>query len=321
MENKNPILLPDFSDLSVVVIGDIMTDRYISGVVRRISPEAPVHVVDMESTENRPGGAANVAMNLLALGAKVTLLSITGDDNEGDFLNEICTDNGRISNKIIRVSGRKTTVKTRVMAGNQQLLRIDDEDTMEISQDIANIIIRNLDFLMKEKKADGVILQDYNKGLLSEYLIQKIISLCNDNDIPTFVDPKEKNFFAYKGCTVFKPNRKEAQQATGNFNKDYDAIAFDIQKTLSNKITMITLGSEGLFIKNHDLGIKYPTAPRVIADVCGAGDSVISIVGVSYLKGLSLPLIARIANIAGGQVCEKPGVALVNRSDIQKELN
>ena len=321
MEDKNPTLLPDFSDLHIVVIGDIMTDRYISGTVKRISPEAPVPIVEMEGIENRPGGAANVAMNILALGAHVTLLSITGDDREGDLLYELCSNQGRISSQIVKIPDRKTTVKTRVMAGNQQLLRIDNEDRNDIDFITAKSIIRNLENLISSKKVDGVILQDYNKGLLTENLIQAIISICNSKMIPTFVDPKEKNFFAFKGCTLFKPNKKEAQQATANFSKDYDLIALDIQKILDTQVTMITLGSEGLFLQNNDDGILYPTSPRVIADVCGAGDSVISIISVCYIKGLTLPLIARIANIAGGQVCETPGVALVNKSNIQRELN
>lgn len=320
MEDNNPIILPDFSDLHVVVIGDIMTDRYLSGNVTRISPEAPVPVVDLASIENRPGGAANVAMNLLALGAQVTLISVAGDDQEGDLLIEICAGKGKINSDIVKIPGRKTTVKTRVMAGNQQLLRIDNEDKHDIDEKAINSVTGSLENLIKVKKIDGVILQDYNKGLLTQNLIQSIISICNENMIPTFVDPKEKNFFAFKGCTVFKPNKKEAQQATANYGRDFHQIAMDIQKQLSNEITMITLGSEGVFIFESGEGLKYPTSPRVIADVCGAGDSVISVVSVCYLKGMTLPQIARVANIAGGQVCEIPGVALVSKNNIQREL-
>ncbi|MBL0024152.1 MAG: hypothetical protein IPO98_03620 [Saprospiraceae bacterium] len=320
MEDNNPIVLPDFSNLHIVVIGDIMTDRYISGVVRRISPEAPVPVLDMETIENRPGGAANVAMNLLALGVKVTLISIVGDDAEGELLIDLCSQSDRIHQKIVKVRGRKTTVKTRVIAVNQQMLRIDHEDKEDINSTVEGDLVNKLKDLIAKNKVDGIILQDYNKGLLTEQLIRDIISLCKEHNIFSFVDPKEKNFFAYKGCTVFKPNKKEVRQAVGNFNNNYQEIATIIESKLQNKVTIITLGKEGIFIQKDLTGIKYATSPRVITDVCGAGDSVISIVSVCYLKGMDLSAIAKVANIAGGQVCEIPGVAVLNKDSIQREL-
>lgn len=321
MIDKNITRLPDFSDLHIVVIGDIMIDRYISGSVKRISPEAPVPVVDMDNIENKLGGAANVAVNLLALGAKVTLVSVSGDDAEGDCIQQLCAAQNQLNHKILRIAGRKTTVKSRIMAGNQHLLRIDSEDRSELNKPSYDRIFHLISGLSESGKIDGLILQDYNKGLLSEYLIHRLIEFCKGKNIPTFVDPKEKNFFAYKGCTIFKPNKKEVQAATADYSNDFNAMAKKLHHHLQCETVIITLGSAGLFIyQDHD-GHLYPTSPRVIADVCGAGDSVISIVALCYLTKMYFPDIARIANIAGGQVCEVPGVAVVNRDKINEELN
>lgn len=320
MNNHQTTHLPEFSDLHLVVIGDIMIDRYISGTVRRISPEAPVPVVDMDTIENRLGGAANVAMNLLALGAKVTLISITGDDDEGENFIHLCSAQGQLNHKILRIPGRKTTIKSRIMAGNQHLLRIDSEDRTELTKQTYDRIFHFFSGLSETTKIDGLILQDYNKGLLSEYLIHRLIEFCKSKNIATFVDPKEKNFFAYTGCTIFKPNKKEVQSATADFTNDYKTIAEKLQKQLQCDTVIITLGSMGIYICKDNNGHLYPTAPRVVADVCGAGDSVISIVALCYLKKVPIDDIGRIANIAGGQVCEIPGVGLVDRDKVLKEL-
>ena len=208
--NETEILsLPDFSDLHIVVIGDVMIDRYISGEVKRISPEAPVPIVEMDHRSDRLGGAANVAVNLHALGAKVTLLSIIGEGDDGNIIKKMSNEHQNISTNLIEVKGRKTTVKTRVMSNNQHLLRIDHEDKGDINYETENILLAHLEQILNSSNVNGIILQDYNKGMLTQNLIKQIMSMANSSDIPTFVDPKEKNFFMYKGCTVFKPNKKE----------------------------------------------------------------------------------------------------------------
>lgn len=320
MNNSQPVLLPDFSDLHVLVIGDVMLDRYISGHIRRISPEAPVPVVELQSTENRLGGAANVALNLTSLGAKVTLISIIGEDDDGILLDEKLKEIPEITSTNVMVSGRTTSVKTRVMAGNQHILRLDKEDVNDISPDTESVVYQYILKLVTTYRVDGVIIQDYNKGLLTSSLIQKLLTLISERNIPSFVDPKEKNFFAYTGCTVFKPNKKEAFNAIQNQTTDYDDIDRLLREKLEHTMTIITKGSEGMYINDGKSGGHYPTVPRNIADVCGAGDSVIAVVALCYIKKMSLDKIALIANIAGGQVCQKPGVATVDRTELTTEL-
>jgi len=321
MQKTNISALPDFSDLHIVVIGDVMIDRYIYGMVKRISPEAPVPILDMHNNVNKLGGAANVAANIKALGAKVTLISIIGDDDEGKMLLSILQREGLDNRSITEVANRKTTLKTRVMAGNQQLLRIDQEDAFDIEQNVESIILNTYIQILENTKVDGIILQDYNKGLLTENLITKLMNIAQKHKIDTFVDPKEKNFFAYKDCTVFKPNKKEVRHATNIHTEDYESISAYIKQKLQNTLTVITLGSQGIYMHNGQNGTKYDTSPRVIADVCGAGDSVISIICLCYLKNIPLSDMALMANLAGGQVCEYPGVVVVNRDKLLKELD
>lgn len=319
--NKNPnIQLPDFSNLHIVVIGDIMIDRYISGSVKRISPEAPVPVLDLENVENRLGGAANVALNLLALGAQVTLLSVVGSDAESETIFKLCSVQEKLKYQILKINDRKTTVKSRIMAGNQHLLRVDSEDRMELELNSYDQIFHIFSGMTENEKVDGLILQDYNKGLLSEYIIKKLLDHCRLKNIKSFVDPKEKNFFAYSGCTIFKPNKKEVQTATADYTNDYESKAKNLVHRLQCELVVITLGSAGIYIYENGIGTTYPTAPRVIADVCGAGDSVISIISLCFLKNMNIQHIATIANLAGGLVCEVPGVAVVNREKINEEL-
>lgn len=312
--------LPDFSDVHILVIGDVMIDRYISGSVKRISPEAPVPIVAMDHVENRLGGAANVALNLCALGAKVTVLSIIGDNQEGDLMVSMMAEVPNLTFEYLTIKDRKTTLKTRVMSNSQHLLRIDHEDVADISVEQANAITDRCKTIMEHNTINGVILQDYNKGLLTIDNIQPIIELSKSRDIPTFVDPKEKNFFEYKNCTIFKPNKKEILNALGVNVLDFDFIDQQLRSRLMHKITFITLGSEGIYIHDGDKFSRYETTPRNIADVCGAGDTVISVLCLCYIKNLPLNQIAKIANTAGGQVCEKPGVVSIDRINLEDEL-
>lgn len=321
MITNDSSILPDFNDVHVLVIGDVMIDRYISGSVKRISPEAPVPIVNMYSVENRLGGAANVALNLCALGASVTLLSIIGDDQEGDGLFTMMSEVPNLSFECIKVPNRKTTLKTRVMSNNQHLLRIDHEDTYDINIDDSNLLINKCVTILQQNTIQGVILQDYNKGLLTKENIPSIIDICNKKGIPTFVDPKEKNFFEYRNCTVFKPNKKEILTALALNTLDFIQIDQQLRTKLEHKTTFITLGSDGVYVNDGQKSAQHPTKPRKIADVCGAGDTVISILSLCYIKGMDLDQIAKVANSAGGQVCEKPGVVSINRQNLVDELN
>ncbi|MFZ1750515.1 MAG: bifunctional ADP-heptose synthase [Saprospiraceae bacterium] len=319
--NKTEILsLPDFSDLHIVVIGDVMIDRYISGEVKRISPEAPVPIVEMDHRSDRLGGAANVAVNLHAFGAKVTLLSIIGEDEGGKIIMQMSDAYEHISANLITVHGRKTTVKTRIMSNTQHLLRIDHEDKADINIETEDILIVHLKQILNSSTIHGIILQDYNKGLLTQGLIEQIMCLANSSDIPTFIDPKEKNFFTYKGCTVFKPNKKEIMSAINHSTEDLNEIDQIVRQNLSHELTIVTLGNEGLYMHDGRDGQNFSTSSRVIADVCGAGDTVISAITLGYLKNLPLSSLALLANTAGGQVCEKPGVVSVDLQELRAEL-
>lgn len=320
MNQDIPFHLPDFSDLHIMVIGDIMEDRYLSGHIARISPEAPVPIFELDKVENRLGGAANVALNLIALGARVTLVTICGDDQDGSKLLAMLDEIPGLNPLVTIIPDRITTVKTRIMAANQHILRIDNEDISDIGVQYSDLIFRRVrDFCMNHS-IDGIILQDYNKGLMTIPLIHTIIDTANSLQIPTFVDPKEKNFFEYRNCTLFKPNNKEAMRATGQHLINPEKADQLIRQKLTNKMTVITLGKDGMYIHDGKSGMTYPTSPRDISDVCGAGDTVISVLCCCYLKGLDAASMARIANTAGGQVCEHPGVVSVNRSMLEAEL-
>lgn len=319
MNNKANFFLPDFSDLHIMVIGDIMIDRYISGSVRRISPEAPVPVLELQDTEDRLGGAANVALNLQSLGAQVTLLSIIGADDEGENLATKLDTITNLEHHLVRVNKRQTTVKTRVISGKQQIVRIDKEDTNDISEEVSDMVFRRFEKCLSQNPPHGIIIQDYNKGMLVESLIKKIIESASQAGIATFVDPKEKNFFAYEGCTLFKPNKKEVQNALGIIS--YDEADRILRQKLGHKITFITLGGDGIYINDGIIGHQYPTKSRTITDVCGAGDSVISIAALCYLKKMPMDYLALAANTAGGQVCQKPGVVSIDLNELNTELS
>lgn len=321
MKNPKSTVLPNFSDIHIAVIGDVMIDRYVLGKVSRISPEAPVPILDWDKTENRLGGAANVALNLHELGAHISLFSVLGDDENGELLNHLLASYTNITPELVKEKERKTTVKTRLVAQNQQLLRVDSEDKNDVSDSTSEILIKNLMLSHQTKALNGIILQDYNKGVLTEKIIHKIILFANTNNIPTFVDPKEKNFFSYKNCTLFKPNKKEISQALNEFwSEDYKNIDTHLRQKINNKITLITLSSQGLYISDPNDGLLIPTSVRNISDVSGAGDTVISIVALCYIKGMPVQKIGQIANLAGGQVCQKPGVVPINLHQLNEDL-
>ncbi len=319
MNRIDTVDLPDFSDVHILVIGDTMIDRYISGDVKRISPEAPVPVVEQKSYENRAGGAANVAMNILSLGAQATLLSICGADEAVDLMKAVLINNSRLDVHLIPCQDRKTTVKTRIMAGNQHLIRVDNEDKHDINAEQEKQVFEHFIDIINTGKIDGIILQDYNKGMLTATLIEKIMQSCVNLQIPVFVDPKEKNFLAYRNCTFFKPNKKEVFQSIG-YQTSLDDADKVLRESMNHSITMITLGKDGLYLHDGLTGTIYPTSPRDISDVCGAGDSVISVACLCYIRKVPLSEIAIIANTAGGQVCESPGVVPVNYKKLKDEL-
>ena len=237
-------LFDKFNGLRILVIGDVMMDAYVLGKVTRISPEAPVPIISLENEEERIGGAGNVALNLVALGAKPIIATAVGSDSNGDKLTNLLKSNGISIDGIIFSELRKTTVKTRVVSNKQQLLRIDSEDTFPISKSEEEQLINRIRNLI-DQGIDAIIFEDYNKGVLTENLISKVIELARKNDIPTTVDPKKENFFAYQHVTLFKPNLKELKEGLNlNFNissnkTDFEKAVHSLENKLNNKISFM----------------------------------------------------------------------------------
>ena len=316
-------LFDAFSGLNILVVGDVMIDRYILGQVKRISPEAPVPVVEWQSQEDRLGGAANVAMNIQAMGAQVLLCTLIGADEAGDALLDLMPHVHLSVKNILRSTHRKTTVKSRVLAQNQHLLRIDSEDTHDLTSDEQQLLLGQIRQILDTQEVHAILFQDYNKGVLSYPVISAILLEAIKRDIPTAVDPKDKNFWAYKHVTLFKPNLKEIrQQLPGPILPSEASLrqtARAIFQKLENQITLITLSDKGLYINNQQQDLLVDTLPRQIADVCGAGDTVISVATLAMAAGADIATIATLSNMAGGQVCEKVGVVPVNREQLHQE--
>ena len=313
-----------FKDKKVMIVGDVMVDRYLLGEVNRMSPEAPVPVVDFGKEDNRLGGAANVALNIAALGGRPLLLSVIGKDLEGKVFKRLLKKHQLTQKGILSVSGRPTTLKTRVMAANQHLLRIDRETKKEVSKSVEQLLIEKAKKILSKEDISVVLFQDYNKGVLTKKVIRAISKLAKKENIPTVVDPKFDHFFDYNKVHLFKPNLKEVRQVVPfpvAINLESLTAAADfLEKKLNHSITMITLSEHGIFIKKNNLTQIIPTAPRTIADVCGAGDAVISVAALGLAVGLDISMIAKISNDAGGKVCEKVGVVPVSIQDLMSAM-
>lgn len=314
-----------FQRLKVLVIGDVMIDRYLVGKVGRISPEAPVPVVNLERQDNRLGGAANVALNLKALGAIPFLCSVIGSDEAATTFQKLMEEEALSDIGILEDKSRITTVKTRVLAKNQQLLRFDSEITTKINDEVSSRFVNHIKSLIDTKNIDVVLFQDYNKGILIPSVITSIIDYCNQKNIPTAADPKFDNFFAFENVTLFKPNLKEVSDALGysvnsDDNNSLKKAAKAINTRLNNAFTLITLSEKGMYLDNNKERVIIPTQPRYIADVCGAGDTVISVASLGLALGISMKLTCQLANLAGGIVCESVGVVPVDKNKLIKEF-
>ena len=312
-----------FAKLNVLIVGDVMIDRYHVGKVSRISPEAPVPVVHLESTEDRLGGAANVALNIHALGATPILCSVVGDDGDGKTFSNLLAQRGLGTRGIMASSERMTTVKSRVLAQNQHLLRVDRENTRDLSKKEAKAFLDQVREIIDSREIHLMLFQDYNKGVLSQLVISELLLEAIKNDIKTAVDPKYHNFWSYKHVDLFKPNLKEVQDCLEMpIEASLDSLemaSIQIRQRIGNAITLITLSEQGLYLNKDGNHAIFPTQPRVIADVCGAGDTVISVAGLGLAAGLDVDTIAILANLAGGQVCERVGVVPVDQKILARE--
>lgn len=324
--NKNEIvnLFKSFNNLNVLIIGDVMIDSYYYGDVNRISPEAPVPIVSVNQKDNRLGGAANVALNIKALGANPILCSVIGQDSASEKFNDLLSSE-QLSNKgIINSNERITTVKTRVIGNKHQVLRVDSEVDIPLSNSENKDLTKAIHSIIDTENIDVVIFQDYDKGIITAELIEQITKLCNDKNIPTTVDPKKRNFTHYKNATLFKPNLKELKEGLNididpaNAN-EVEAAIDQLNASQRNKINFITLSEHGVFIKDNSSKNQIPAHVRSIADVSGAGDTVISVASLCLALNQPISMIAEIANLAGGLVCESIGVVPIDKDLLLSE--
>ncbi len=312
-----------FQQQNILVIGDVMIDRYLSGKVDRISPEAPVPVVQLHQQEDRLGGAANVALNLRALGATPYLCSVVGQDENGQKLRALLPAFQLTDKALLSSEDRRTTVKSRVIAGNQHLLRVDREDTHVLTAEEQERLLHLVTEVLDNRDIHAILFQDYNKGVLSYPVIRAVMLEAIKRDIPTAVDPKFDNFWSYKHVTLFKPNLREIQAqmpfAVAPTLSDLNRAANHLRSKLGNMYSLVTLSEKGIYLNDKGVGQTLPTHPRSITDVCGAGDTVFAVAGLGLSMSMPLAEIARLSNLAGGQVCEKVGVVPVDKKQLEQE--
>jgi len=313
-------LFQGFNDKKVLIIGDAMIDAYMWGSINRISPEAPVPVVEVKKHENRLGGAANVALNIKALGANPILCSVIGTGNRGILFEELMLESKLSTEGILCSNSRKTTIKTRVIAEKKHQLRIDEEQTSPILH--AEEFLKLTISLMND--IDVIILQDYNKGVLTAEIIEGVIDSANKRGIPTIVDPKKLNFNAYKNCTIFKPNLAEIK---AGMKIDFDANNINeikkytekLRKNISAKGILLTLSEGGICI-NSNKDFRHTKAfKRDIIDVSGAGDTVISVASLCLASKMHYTDLSALSSLAGGIVCEEVGVVPINKEKLLKQ--
>lgn len=315
-------LFESFNKLKVLIVGDVMIDSYLMGKVDRISPEAPVPIVHVTERDKRLGGAANVALNIQALGATPVLCAVVGSDTDGkDFLN-ILNENKLSNEGIVQSDERVTTIKHRIISGAHQMLRVDAEDTKELSSKEEDVLMKRIEQLLPT--CDVVIFEDYDKGVLTASNIKKIVSLAQEHNKPTVVDPKKRNFLNYHGVTLFKPNLKEMKEGLNiEFNpRELSEINNAVQqlKTYLNiDKALITLSELGMYVDDDEKSHVIPAHVRTISDVSGAGDTVISVTAACLALNLPIEFVVQLANLAGGLVCESIGVVPIDKYQLLSE--
>jgi D-glycero-beta-D-manno-heptose-7-phosphate kinase len=318
------ILFDKFRNQKVLVIGDVMIDTYLWGNVGRVSPEAPVPIVSGVIEENRLGGAANVALNLKAMGAVPILCSVIGEDHRGQLFLDLMEEQNLSDLGLVIDSQRVTTQKTRIISGNQHLLRVDEEMDIFISSGIQKKFLELIGDLLESGGTDAIILQDYDKGVLAPEAISQIIDEAEKVSVLVLVDPKFRSFKLYKKVQLFKPNFKELMQGLNMDIKKQDIevlskAVMDFPKEQEIETLLVTLSEQGVLISRDGSYVHLPAVVRDIADVSGAGDTVICVAALCLIAGLEAPQTAAISNLAGGQVCEKAGVVPVDSEKLLSE--
>lgn len=317
-----PDIFSRFKDIKVLIIGDVMVDAYIWGSVDRISPEAPVPIINVAKRDFRLGGAANVALNIQALGATPILCALAGKDEYGKRLSQLMDDKGLSKDGIVMTDSRPTTVKARVIAAHQQVMRVDDESDAVATASEEDQLLKRIEILLPS--CHVIIFEDYDKGVITPKLIEQAVRLAKAKGIPTVVDPKKRNFLHYQNVTLFKPNLKELREG---LKTDVDAKdPLSVRMAVDQLITklgaegvMLTLSEHGVYIDYKREKLTIPAHAREIADVSGAGDTVISIAALCVALNLGPARIAGLSNLGGGLVCQHVGVVPVDRELLLRE--
>lgn len=310
--------------LRVLIIGDVMIDNYVWGKVSRISPEAPVPVVSVMRKEQRLGGAANVALNVQAMGATPILCSVIGVDLDGQRFLELMQENNLAPKGILKSRERITTIKTRIIGNNHHLMRMDEEIEHDITPHETGLFLQRISYLLDKQKIDVIIFEDYDKGLITETLIREIVNRARKLKVPVVVDPKKKHFMNYQGATLFKPNLKELKEGLKidfdqSSERELSKAVDRLKSKLKIDLALITLSEHGIYVHGRKVKKRIPAHVRTIADVSGAGDTVVCVAALCLAVGLRPELIAEIANISGGLVCESVGVVPVKRELLLEE--
>ncbi len=313
-----------FDGMNILIIGDVMLDSYMWGRVERISPEAPIPIVSVAERENRPGGAANVALNVQALGANPLLFSVTGNDAENELFLQLMDTNGLDTSGILPDVQRKTTVKTRIISSNQQLLRVDEELSEKIGKSTERKLLEMIRVRILSEKIDAIIFEDYDKGVITPSIINEVTGMAGEKAIPVAADPKKRNFSHYKNLDLFTPNLKELSEGLriDIDRTDLESIEFVARKLQEGsriRYLLVTLSEKGIYLRHDEKGTLVPTEVRHVADVSGAGDTVIAVATACLAAGCGPHHMAMVANLAGGQVCGKVGVAPVNKNQLFEE--
>ncbi len=323
--NKIKQIFEQFDKMHVIVIGDAMVDTYMWGKVDRMSPEAPVPIVSVTKRENRLGGAANVSLNLQALGATPFLFSVIGSDEKGKKFRKLLEKRNLSCDGIFIDPNRNTTVKNRIISNGHHIARVDEESTAYIGSEMEIALVASIKKLINKHQIDVIIFVDYDKGVVTQTLFNTINDLAIEKGIPTAVDPKKRNFHNYQNVSLFKPNFKEFVEGTGlpllkGDLEGLKAAADEFKQKQNLKLIFVTLSELGVFISNGVKEQYYPAVIRYVADVSGAGDTVISVASLAMAAGLHPKVMALMSNLAGGLVCEKLGVVPIDKEQLIKEM-
>lgn len=319
----------NIQNINILIIGDVMIDAYLWGKVDRISPEAPVPVVAVNKRENRLGGAANVALNVLSLGARPILMGVLGNDSKGHEFISIMEKHGLSPEAMILSEERITTTKFRILGNNTQMLRVDEEHTHPLSPELKEKFFARFESIINSGKIDAIVFEDYDKGLIDPEMIRFVTSLAVKNNIPVCVDPKKRNFHHFEACSLFKPNLKEFLEGTNislpEKTEDLAGFMHDFRDKYNIQMLMLTMAEKGVLLSytenKENKHTLIPAKIRNVADVSGAGDTVISVAAVCLAMQFPPRVMAELSNLAGGIVCEYVGVVPIDPARLIEEAD